>query len=132
MLSNLLQEFALDRDHGRKRIVLDEAPLTENPVDHLSRMIKNSFWHSLTCRIDGDGLEIITADPKNCTGRIQPCIYVPHGEPARSLKSQLLFHSSRLLLMVRTHFQLFSLIFTHTSSLFLIHTHSNTESVQLW
>ncbi|KAL4064454.1 glycoside hydrolase family 37 protein [Scleroderma yunnanense] len=82
MLSNLLQELALARDHGRKRIVLDEARLTENPVDRLSRMIRNSFWHSLTRRIDGDGLEIITADPKNRTGRVQPRIYVPHGEPA--------------------------------------------------
>ncbi|KAJ7024752.1 alpha,alpha-trehalase-neutral trehalase [Mycena alexandri] len=82
MLSNLLQELALARDHNRKRIVLDEARLTENPVDRLSRMIKNSFWHSLTRRIDGDGLEIITADPKNRTGRVNPRIYVPHGEPA--------------------------------------------------
>ena len=82
MLSNLLQELALARDHNRKRIVLDEARLTENPVDRLSRMIKNSFWHSLTRRIDGDGLEIICADPKNRTGRVQPRIYIPHGEPA--------------------------------------------------
>ena len=82
MLSNLLQELALARDHNRKRIVLDEARLTENPVDRLSRMIKHSFWHSLTRRIDGDGLEIITADPKNRTGRVNPRIYVPHAEPA--------------------------------------------------
>ncbi|KAK0469618.1 alpha,alpha-trehalase-neutral trehalase [Desarmillaria tabescens] len=82
MLSNLLQELALARDHNRKRIVLDEARLTENPVDRLSRMIKNSFWHSLTRRIDGDGLEIITADPKNRTSRSNPRIYVPYGEPA--------------------------------------------------
>jgi len=82
MLSNLLQELALARDHNRKRIILDEARLTENPVDRLSRMIKHSFWNSLTRRIDGDGLEIITADPKNRTGRVQPRIYVPHGEPA--------------------------------------------------
>ena len=81
-MSNLLQELALARDHNRKRIVLDEARLTENPVDRLSRMIKHSFWHSLTRRIDGDGLEIITADPKNRTGRVNPRIYVPHGEPA--------------------------------------------------
>ncbi|KAJ3491762.1 hypothetical protein NLI96_g452 [Meripilus lineatus] len=82
MLSNLLQELALARDHNRKRIVLDEARLTENPVDRLSRMIRNSFWHSLTRRIDGDGLEIICADPKNRTGRVNPRIYIPHGEPA--------------------------------------------------
>ncbi|KAG8716154.1 alpha,alpha-trehalase nth1 [Ceratobasidium sp. 394] len=81
MLSNLLQELALARDHGRKRIVLDEARLTENPVDRLSRMIRTSFWNSLTRRIDGDGLEIIIADPKNRTANLKPRIYVPAGEP---------------------------------------------------
>ncbi|KAF8754096.1 Alpha-trehalose glucohydrolase [Rhizoctonia solani] len=81
MLSNLLQELALARDHGRKRIVLDEARLTENPVDRLSRMIRTSFWNSLTRRIDGDGLEIIVADPKNRTANLKPRIYVPAGEP---------------------------------------------------
>lgn len=81
MLSNLLQELALARDHGRKRIVLDEARLTENPVSRLSRMIRYSFWNSLTRRIDGDGLEIICADPKSRSGKINPRIYVPHGEP---------------------------------------------------
>lgn len=81
MLSNLLQELALAKDHGRKRIVLDESRLTENPVDRLSRMIKTSFWNALTRRIDGDGLEIITADPKNRTAHVKPLIYVPHGEP---------------------------------------------------
>jgi len=85
MLSNLLQELALARDHNRKRIVLDEARLTENPVDRLSRMIKHSFWHSLTRRIDGEGLEIICADPKNRTGRVNPRIYIPHGEPAMAV-----------------------------------------------
>lgn len=81
MLSNLLQELALARDHGRKRIVLDEARLTENPVSRLSRMIRSSFWNSLTRRIDGDGLEIICADPKNRSGKSTPRIYVPYGEP---------------------------------------------------
>ncbi|KAG8995873.1 alpha,alpha-trehalase nth1 [Tulasnella sp. JGI-2019a] len=81
MLSNLLQELALARDHGRQRIVLDEARLTENPVDRLSRMIKYGFWSSLTRRIDGDGLEIICADPKNRSANLKPRIYVPHGEP---------------------------------------------------
>lgn len=81
MLSNLLQELALARDYGRKRIVLDEARLTENPVDRLTRMIRNSFWNALTRRIDGDGLEIICADPKNRTSNSKPLIYVPEGEP---------------------------------------------------
>lgn len=65
MLSNLLQELALAREHGRKRIVLDESRLNENPVDRLSRMISQTFWHNLTRRIDGSALERILNDPKN-------------------------------------------------------------------
>lgn len=81
MLSNLLQELALAKDYGRKHIVLDEARLTENPVDRLSRMIRNLFWNGLTRRIDGDGLEAICADPKNRSKQRTPRIYVPIDEP---------------------------------------------------
>lgn len=80
MLSNLIQELAIARDHGRTRIILDEERLSEPPVDRLSRMIATSFWRSLTRRIDGDGLEIICADPKNRTGHLRPRIYVPGTE----------------------------------------------------
>ncbi|PWZ00833.1 LOW QUALITY PROTEIN: putative neutral trehalase [Testicularia cyperi] len=80
MLSNLLQELALAREHGRKRIVLDEARLTENPVDRLSRMITQTFWHNLTRRIDGDGLDAILSDPKNRSKSQNPRIYVPASE----------------------------------------------------
>ncbi|KAJ8296009.1 Neutral trehalase [Rhodotorula toruloides] len=81
MLSNLLQELALARDHGQKQIVLDEARLNENPVSRLTRMIRNSFWSNLTRRIDGDGLEKICADPKNRGSNRAPRIYVPEAEP---------------------------------------------------
>ncbi|KAK7016348.1 trehalase-domain-containing protein [Favolaschia claudopus] len=67
MLSSLVHELALARDNHLKRIVLDEALLTENPVDRLSRMIKISPFPQT---------------PKNRTGRVNPRIYVPHGEPA--------------------------------------------------
>ncbi|PWN41816.1 trehalase-domain-containing protein [Ceraceosorus guamensis] len=80
MLSNLLQELALAREHGRKRIVLDESRLTENAVDRLSRMISQTFWHNLTRRIDGDGLERILSDPKNRSASRNPRIYVPAAE----------------------------------------------------
>jgi alpha,alpha-trehalase len=80
MLSNLLQELALARDYGRKRIVLDESRLAENPVDRLSRMIKNSFWNALTRRYDAEGLEVACADPKNRSRHNRAIIYVPHGE----------------------------------------------------
>ncbi|ORY88799.1 glycoside hydrolase family 37 protein [Leucosporidium creatinivorum] len=81
MLSNLLQELALARDHGQKSIVLDEARLSENPVSRLSRMIRHSFWSNLTRRIDGDGLEAICADPKNRNKNQAPRVYVPEAEP---------------------------------------------------
>ncbi|GAA5887318.1 hypothetical protein JCM6882_002490 [Rhodosporidiobolus microsporus] len=81
MLSNLLQELALARDHGQKQIVLDEARLNENPVSRLTRMIRHSFWSNLTRRIDGDGLEKICADPKNRGKNQAPRIYVPEAEP---------------------------------------------------
>lgn len=81
MLSNLLQELALAKDYGRKHIVLDEARLNENPVDRLSRMIRNLFWNGLTRCIDGDGLEAICADPKNRSKNTSPRIYVPEAEP---------------------------------------------------
>ncbi|SNX83434.1 probable Neutral trehalase [Melanopsichium pennsylvanicum] len=80
MLSNLLQELALAREHGRKRIVLDESRLTENPVDRLSRMITQTFWHNLTRRIDGDGLDAILSDPKNRSKSQNPRIYIPAAE----------------------------------------------------
>ena len=79
MMSNLLQELALARDFGRKKIILDEARLAENPVDRLSRMIKNSFWNSLTRRIDAEGLEVICADPKNRSRSKGAIIYIPNG-----------------------------------------------------
>jgi alpha,alpha-trehalase len=56
MLSNLLQELTLAKQYGRKQIVLDEARLNENPVNRLSRLIKDSFWPNLTRRIDGSNI----------------------------------------------------------------------------
>ncbi|OAV88576.1 hypothetical protein PTTG_05722 [Puccinia triticina 1-1 BBBD Race 1] len=80
MISNLLQELALASSYGRKHIVLDEGRLTENPVDRLSRMIKTTFWPSLTRRIDEAGLLTILNDPKDRSSTQARRIYVPHGE----------------------------------------------------
>ncbi|BEJ11838.1 hypothetical protein CspHIS471_0202980 [Cutaneotrichosporon sp. HIS471] len=80
MLTNLLAELALARDYGRRFIVLDEERLAENPIDRLSRMIKNSFWNHLTRRIDEQGIEIAAVDPKNRSRVNHPIIYIPHGE----------------------------------------------------
>ncbi|KAI9373816.1 neutral trehalase [Aspergillus egyptiacus] len=81
MLSNLLQELTIAKDYGRKHIVLDEERLSENPVSRLSRLIKNSFWNSLTRRIDGSNIEVAGKDPKDWTDDPRPRIYIPPGAP---------------------------------------------------
>lgn len=81
MLSNLLQELSLAKEYGRKQIILDEARLNENPVNRLSRLIRDHFWEGLTRRIDASTIDICAKDPKDWTADPRPRIYVPHGEP---------------------------------------------------
>jgi len=81
MLSNLLQELTLAKDYGRQNIVLDEARLNENPVNRLSRLIRDSFWNNLTRRIDGSNIAKVGRDPKDWTDDPRPRIYVPRGAP---------------------------------------------------
>ena len=79
MLSNLLQELTLAKEYGRKQIVLDEGRLNENPVDRLSRLIRDAFWDGLTRRIDASTIELAARDPKDWTDDPRPRIYVPNG-----------------------------------------------------
>jgi len=81
MLSNLLQELSLAKEYGRTQIILDEARLNENPVNRLSRLIRDSFWEALTRRIDASSIEIAARDPKDWTDDPRPRIYVPRGAP---------------------------------------------------
>lgn len=81
MLSNLLQELTLAQHYNRKQIVLDEARLNENPVNRLSRLIKDSFWDNLTRRIDGSNVAKVGRDPKDWTDDPHPRIYIPRGAP---------------------------------------------------
>lgn len=81
MLSNLLQELTLAKDHGRQQIILDERRLNENPVDRLSRYIRDSFWANLTRRIDGSNIGMVAKDPKDWTSDPRPRVYIPHGAP---------------------------------------------------
>lgn len=81
MLSNLLQELSLAKEYGRKQIILDEARLNENPVNRLSRLIRDHFWEGLTRRIDASSIEIAARDPKDWTDDPRPRIYIPRGAP---------------------------------------------------
>lgn len=81
MLSNLLQELHLAKEYKHDTIVLDEARLNENPVNRLSRLIKDSFWDALTRHIDGSAIEVAGKDPKDWTDDPRPRIYIPRGAP---------------------------------------------------
>lgn len=72
-----MQEVALAGDRGHRIIIVDEDRLNENPVDRLSRMIRDSFWKGLVRKIDAEGLSLICKDPKNRTGKSGARIYVP-------------------------------------------------------
>ncbi|KAK7517489.1 neutral trehalase [Phyllosticta citricarpa] len=81
MLSNLLQELTLAKDYGRKTIILDEARLNENPVNRLSRLIRDSFWNNLTRKTDASNIARIARDPKDWTPNPHPRVYIPRGAP---------------------------------------------------
>lgn len=78
-LSNLLQELALARDAGEKVPLLDMERIFEDPVNRISRMIREYFWKGLTRTIDEEGLAKIVTDEK--AGQLSaPRIYIPHGD----------------------------------------------------
>ena len=81
MLSNLLQELTLAKEYGRSQIILDEGRLNENPVDRLSRLVRDHFWEGLTRRIDASTVEVAARDPKDWTENPTLRIYVPVGAP---------------------------------------------------
>lgn len=78
-LSNLLQEMALARDAGEKTPTLDTERIFENPVQRISRMIREYFWNGLTRSIDKEGLAKIVTDEKAGESSA-PRIYIPHGD----------------------------------------------------
>ncbi len=78
-LANLLQELSLARSKNYKLLTLDDSRLQEEPVHRLQRLIKETFWDSLTRHIDDSGIEIAAKDPKTIDS--PPRIYVPRGAP---------------------------------------------------
>ncbi|KAL9114136.1 MAG: hypothetical protein Q9227_001908 [Pyrenula ochraceoflavens] len=80
-LGNLLQELTIALDYGKKQLVLDEARINENPVDRLSRFIRDMFWENLTRRIDGHNIEKVALDTKDRTPDPRPRVYIPRGAP---------------------------------------------------
>ncbi len=78
-LSNLLQELKKALDSGKETETIDPEVIFENPVDRLSRLIRETYWDNLTRRIDCDSLEQILKDDKVTTDDLH-YFYVPHAD----------------------------------------------------
>jgi alpha,alpha-trehalase len=77
-LSNLLQELKLHQQNGQKLAILDPAKIFENPVDRISRCIRQLYWDGLTRRIDEENIVPLFADSKTASVDGFRYIYVPN------------------------------------------------------
>ncbi len=78
-LSNLLQELKLCEERGQNIGYILLSRIRENPVDRISRLIRDYYWDALTRRIDREHVFQIIKDPKikNSTGKY---LYVPSSD----------------------------------------------------
>lgn len=76
-VANLLQELALAEGAGQTTTNLQGSKIAENPVDRISRRIKDEMWKALFRRIDGPTIVEVAKDPKDRAERAVPRIYVP-------------------------------------------------------
>lgn len=76
-LSNLLQELKLLSES--QKTTLKGEQVFENPVERISRSIRERYWDGLTRRIDKKHLGKVLADPKVDTGGVG-YLYVPAGD----------------------------------------------------
>lgn len=76
-LSNLLQELTLAQDRSANRANLDLKNIYENPVDRLSRTIRERFWDGLTRKIKAKTLQQVLLDSK-IQDQKKFYLYVPH------------------------------------------------------
>lgn len=73
-LSNLLQELALLKENDVRTGEIDLNRIQENPVERISRKIRDDYWNELTRTIDRKGLDQILKDEK--TTNEVPTLYV--------------------------------------------------------
>ncbi|TDE31926.1 trehalase [Flavobacterium ranwuense] len=73
-LSNLLQELALLKENKVDKGEVDLSRIQENPVERISRKIREDYWNELTRTIDKKGLNQILQDEK--TTNEVPTLYV--------------------------------------------------------
>ena len=80
-LSNLLQELRILEEAGRDTAALRLDRVFEQPVDRISRSIREQYWNALTRRIDVTGLPAILRDDKTSTMDGKRYLYVPASDP---------------------------------------------------
>jgi alpha,alpha-trehalase len=73
-LANLLQELALLKDNKKEFNEIDLNRIQEQPVERISRKIREDYWNELTRTIDKKGLSQILEDEK--TSNEIPTLYV--------------------------------------------------------
>jgi alpha,alpha-trehalase len=78
-LANTLQELKLAEASGHRRLDVDGNMIFENPVDRLSRSIRERFWDGLTRRIDAERLARAVVDEKE-GGSGTHFVYVAWGD----------------------------------------------------
>jgi alpha,alpha-trehalase len=79
-LGILLQELAMARKAGMQTVRLLGKCFTESPVDRLMRLIPETYWTSLTRRLDVTTIAVAAPDGK-VKGGDKLHIYVPAGAP---------------------------------------------------
>lgn len=66
-LSNLLQELKLSQEDGCQTAAIEPTRIFENPVDRISRSIRELYWDGLTRCIDEGNIVPLFADAKTTT-----------------------------------------------------------------
>jgi neutral trehalase len=79
-LGILLQELAMAHNAGKSSVRILGKIFTENPVDRLIRLIPETYWPSLTRRLDVTTINVAAPDGK-VKGGEKLHIYVPVGAP---------------------------------------------------
>ena len=75
-IANLLQELKLAEESGKDTVELSGERIHEQPVDRISRSIREVYWQELTRRTDEKGLQAMLKDEKTATSDGLRYVYV--------------------------------------------------------
>jgi alpha,alpha-trehalase len=101
-LSNLLQELVIAKNEGRLTAAIELENIEEQPVNRISRMIRDYYWKGLTRTMDKQGIVGLLHDTKNETLQSDKLrIYIPYQDNLalkyyQSLENKLPIEAIRL------------------------------------